>query len=169
MVPLPAQRHHRPAQHRGEFGQVGSRDRLWRKTYPSPEARGNGDVTGEPGVVAFHHALAGEDGQVDRPEIAGVAGVLPVPEQMPINDLGFHLIAERGRPVAAARSWGMVRGRDPVPGAGDAGDVGVMLRYAGVVKLVGGDPVPAHRVRGEARRHGIQYTPRGRVPFGGSR
>ena len=124
------------------------------ETDPAPEARRDLHVAAHPRVVALHHDLAGQHGELERAVVTGVAGVPPLPDQVAPGEISRDLVAERPGPPLTARLWRVIHGPDAAIGpCGDMGDVSMEPLLASVAELVAGHPRAGQRLDGEGGRH----------------
>src|SRR5512132_588932 len=97
---------------------VGQRGRVEPDPLPGPDR--HLDVASVAAEVALHDGLTGQHGQVQRPEVAGVAAVLPASAQTALGELeAAGLAAGSGEGNGRASYWSPTT---PSPDADRAGD-----------------------------------------------
>src|SRR5918994_6890200 len=104
-----------------------------------PAAGADLDVAGIAGVMADEDVLTRQGGELDGAEVAGVAVVAPVADQVAADQPRLDHVAERHRVSFGPRLGRVVRGPEgPVAGGGEVGDVDVPLGR--LAEPVGGHP-----------------------------
>src|SRR4029450_7440647 len=86
---------------------------------PGPTATAALDVAGIAGVMADEDVLTRQGGELDGAEVAGVAVVAPMADQMAADQPRLDHVAERHRVPFGPRLGRVVRGPQPPVAVGD--------------------------------------------------